>query len=236
MDTCRPEWNERLSAFFDREAPAPEARSTEEHLRTCLTCRRVLMAWEALRGRLRAGSAPGVRSSFRTRRRFGLTLGMVALLLLVGGGVGALRARGRPMPLLDQLEQHHFQAFAQKSPCEFQSSDPRAVRAWLREKVGYEVQVPELAGATLLGARSCKLDGVLSASLQFRRGESAVTVFIPPPNGKVSPRLAQLTNGGGHCRVGRLGERLCTSEKAGAIAVANADDDTLLAYADAVAR
>lgn len=235
MDTCRPEWSERLSAWFDGEAEAAEKRATEAHLQSCLPCRRVLQEWAALRGKLR-GRAPEVRIPSAPRRRVRAWAAAVAVALVGASAMGALQLRARTTPLLDQLEQHHFQTFARASPCEFQSSDPRAVRAWLREKVGYDVEVPALAGATLLGARRCKLDGVLSASLQFRRGDSAVTLFIPPPHGRLPSRLAQLTDGSGHCTVGRLGERLCTSHEAQAIAVANADDRTLVAYADAVER
>lgn len=240
MDTCKPEWNERLSAWFDGEADPAESRATEVHLKSCLTCRRVLQAWQGLRGKLRAGSSvpevspvPNARRA-RSRGRMMATVTAVAAMLIALVATSAFAVHRRPNPLLDELEQHHFQSFAKTSPCEFQSSDPDAVRGWLSDKVGFDVEVPKLEGASLLGARRCRLDGVLSASLLFRRGDSAVTVFIAPPDGKLPERLARLTDGEGRCTEGRLGERICSSHQPGALAVSNADDSTLIAYADAV--
>jgi anti-sigma factor RsiW len=234
MDSCRPEWSEKLSAWLDGEAEPAERAEVDGHLGRCLVCRRAVEAWRALGSRLRAGAVvPPVRAARRVPSWRALVA--VAALLMVGI-VATFLSRRPNTPLMDELEQHHFQAFAQTSPCEFQSNDPEAVRAWLQQKVGYAVDVPVVQGATLLGARRCKLDGVLSASLLFRRGDAAVTVFVPPPGGALDPMFAKLTAGGGRCVTGRLGERVCTSRQASTVAVSNTDPGTLVAFADAVAR
>lgn len=232
MDTCKPEWSERLSSWFDDEVDGADRRAVEAHLGSCLVCRRVAAEWKALRGRMRTRGVPA--APVRTRFGWRKVMAIAAVLALVVAA--GLSLRSPKSTLMDQLEQHHFQAFARTSPCEFQSSDPAAVGAWLQQKVGYAVEVPKVPGATLLGARRCKLDGVLSASLLFRRGDAAVTVFVPPHDAALAPMFAKLTSGGGRCVMGRLGERVCSSRTADALAVANADPATVVAFADATAR
>ena len=83
--------------------------------------------------------------------------------------------------------------------------------------------------AILLGARRCKLNGVLTATLLYRRGETPLTLFVPGAN---SPALQVAQRFAGHglrCLSGSLGEGICAGEVDGhgAIAVAELDASSL---------
>lgn len=143
----------------------------------------------------------------------------------------AARPAGLNSALAEDLERHHYKAFGQSSPCEFTSSDPRAVAAWLSTNVGYAVEVPAIPGAKLLGARRCKLRGVLTASLQYREDGQALTLFVTRTGTPVARDAARFASNSPRCTHGSLGESICAVQgPSGArIAVAELDDASLLA-------
>jgi anti-sigma factor RsiW len=111
--------------------------------------------------------------------------------------------------VVDELEARHLTAFTRAVPCDFESADPAAVRAWIADHLGQEVEVPSVPGARLLGARRCSLSGTPTVSLMYRRGAEPLSLFVSPPGTRTAVenvRLSQATVG---CTVGRLGAAVC---------------------------
>jgi hypothetical protein len=111
--------------------------------------------------------------------------------------------------LADELEARHLTAFARSAPCDFTSSDPAAVRAWIASKVGYDVEVPVVPGATLLGARRCTVHGGVTASLLYRRGDEPLSLYLPRAGSPAESEAVQLSRVRSGCTVGRLGAAVC---------------------------
>lgn len=232
---CSEGWLEILSAWHDGEAGADEVARARLHVAACRPCRETLEQFADLRTALRAipdDAAPGaprraVAASGRRRvwawGAAGALAAAAALLLVVS--VSPLH--GAASGLRDELEAHHLRAFSRASPCEFMSSDAGAVRAWLRSRVGYDVDVPTIPGAKLLGARRCKLGGVMTASLLYRRGDEALTVFLPRAGTSADAEAARLAGSSSSCTVARLGDHVCASP--GRFAVAETTSTALAA-------
>ncbi|NVJ00530.1 zf-HC2 domain-containing protein [Myxococcus sp. AM009] len=245
MEACSPQWQERLSAWFDGEVQAHEHQAVEHHLARCAGCAREAARYASLRQALKAEGAaearvspalaervtrlaPRPRPSFPRRR---LAAGLAAALTSVGvlwtswpSGLGMNEA------LAMDLERHHLKAFSRVTPCEFESSDPAEVKAWVEREVGYAVEVPVVPGATLLGARRCRLHGKLSASLLYRHeGGKAMTLFLPLPGSDAAREAARFAGDGPRCTQGPVGERICVAPRGGALAVSELEPAVLLA-------
>ncbi len=245
MEACSPQWQERLSAWFDGEAQGEERRAVELHLSACAGCAREAARYASLRQALKTEGAVEARvppalvaratrlapraRRFLPRRR--LAAGAAAALMSVGvlwtacpGGLGMNEA------LAMDLERHHLKAFSRVTPCEFESSDPAEVKAWVAREVGYAVEVPVVPGATLLGARRCRLHGKLSASLLYRHeGGKAMTLFVPLPDSDAAREAARFAGDGPRCTQGPVGERICVAPHGSALAVSELEPEVLLA-------
>ncbi|WP_342378535.1 zf-HC2 domain-containing protein [Myxococcus stipitatus] len=253
MEACSLEWQERLSAAFDGENPAHEQRALEQHLERCAGCARELARYDSLRVALRAqadldvGVSAGLKARvdrLASRPRWAFARGTwaaggaIAALLTVGV-FGASRlgvAGGLTDALAMDLERHHLKAFSRAAPCEFESSNPEDVKAWVEREVGYEVDVPSVPGAELLGARRCQLHGEVSASLLYRHGDKAMTLFLPEPGSPVAKAAARFAGDGTRCTQGPVGERICVAPRGSghaALAVSEAESPVLL---EALAR
>ncbi|AGC42113.1 hypothetical protein MYSTI_00764 [Myxococcus stipitatus DSM 14675] len=252
MEACSLEWQERLSAAFDGENPAHEQRALEQHLARCAGCARELARYDSLRVALRAQAVdPGVSPELEARvhrlamrPRWALSRGALA----AGGAIAALLAvgvfwtsrtglvGGMNDALAMDLERHHLKAFSRAAPCEFESSNPEDVKAWVEREVGYAVDVPSVPGAELLGARRCQLHGEVSASLLYRHGDKAMTLFLPEPGSPVAKAAARFAGDGTRCTQGPVGERICVAPRGSghaALAVSEAESPVLL---EALAR
>lgn len=250
MEACSPEWRERLSAWFDGEAQAHERQAVEQHLARCVGCAREAARYAPLREALKAHAAtethvppeltervarlaPPPRPAFRRRR---WTAGLAAALASVGV-LWTSWPSGMNDALAMDLERHHLKAFSRATPCEFESSDPAAVKAWVEREVGYAVEVPVVPGATLLGARRCRLHGQLSASLLYRHeGGKAMTLFLPPPGSPAAREAASFAGAETRCTQGPIGERICVAPRGGgqaALAVSELETPVLV---DALTR
>ncbi|WP_375765269.1 zf-HC2 domain-containing protein [Archangium gephyra] len=250
MEACSLEWQERLSAWFDGEVQAHERQAVELHLSRCAGCTREAARYAPLREALRAQAAaethvpsqltervsrlvPRSRPAFRQRR---LAAGLAAALASVGV-LWTSWPSGMNDALAMDLERHHLKAFSRTTPCEFESSDPAEVKAWVERELGYAVEVPVVPGATLLGARRCRLHGQLSASLLYRyEGGKAMTLFLPPAGSPAAREAARFAGEETRCTQGPVGERICVaprgSEQA-ALAVSELEPPVLV---DALAR
>lgn len=231
---CSETWFDLLSAWHDGEASADEVERGRLHVAGCSPCRATLEHFGRLRGALRAlpdagPSIPRPKPAFRRGRRGWAALAAGAL---AASAALAFAVRVSPLhrdapPLRDELEAHHLRAFSRASPCEFESSDPGEVRRWLLARVGYDVDVPVIPGAKLLGARRCKLGGVLAASLLYRRGDEALTVFFPPAGSPAEAEAGRLARAHSSCTAARLGDQVCA--RPGRFAVAETTPTALAA-------
>lgn len=240
MGACSTEWSERISALVDGEATPVERAAVEAHVERCAACADALAGYrdlgEALRGapvqvppavveRAR-GLTPRRRPS---RRVLGAVLGLAALFL--GWAGPALVPGGLDEGLAVEVSGHHFRAFARTQPCDFESDDPAEVERWLEHTFGYAVDVPEIEGAVLLGARRCRLHGVLTAALLYRVGDEALTLFVPQAETKAASQALAFADGTVRCDTGALGETICAAPGPSGVtlAVAALDADTLTA-------
>lgn len=231
---CEQGWLEILSAWQDGEASGEEIARARAHLARCGRCRAMRSEIGRLHdafGPLRTGcppvpSSPSMALPGRAREgrsRRWLLAGAVAAAL-----VAALWSHDRHRATVaDELEARHITAFARTTPCEFTSSDPTAVRAWVTANVGYEVEVPEIPGATLLGARRCTVHGGVTASLLYRHGEEPVSLFLPRAGTSAQTEAVRMSRGLPGCTVGRLGAVICA--RPGLFAVAETRGTALAA-------
>jgi anti-sigma factor RsiW len=224
---CHEAWLEILSAWHDGEATPDEVTKVTVHLPQCAACRttrsRFQLIGDAMRSAQRAveterGSPARARpvTLLRPSRRRVLA-GALAAAAAIAVWI-QLRSPDWGRVVVDELESRHLTAFAKARPCDFESPDPAAVRAWIADHLGREVEVPTVPGATLLGARHCTLSGTPTVSLMYRRGPEAISLFVSPPGTQTAVenvRLARATVG---CTEGRLGAAVCA--RPGVFAVA----------------
>jgi len=249
MDACSPEWQERISSWFDGEVHAHERQAVEQHLAQCEGCGREATRYAPVRAALKAQAAAEAHvppeliarvSRLASHARPALSrrwmVGLAAAVAFVGILWTSWPTRMNNALAMD-LERHHLKAFSRATPCEFESSDPVAVKAWVVREVGYAVDVPVVPGATLLGARRCRLHGQLSASLLYRheRG-TAMTLFLPSPGSPAAREAASFAGDETRCMQGPIGERICVAPRGGghaALAVSELEPPVLV---DALAR
>lgn len=244
MAGCSVEWFERLSALHDGECSALERTAAQAHLQHCSACAKALEAMARIGAAMKREAARPVsvpaqlRAPAAAPRRHGLrALGAAAAVALIAAGsigVGSW-SPGMGEALAQDLERHHLHAFTRKTPCEFESEDPAEVEAWVAANTPFEVKVPALPGATLLGARRCRLNGELAVSLLYRKGEHPVTLFLPAEGSRAAAALERFSNDGIRCTSGPHGENICaTRQGRGAVAVSDLSEDGLIALTEAL--
>lgn len=232
---CDQRWLEILSAWQDGEASGEETLRARVHLATCARCRtmqgeirRIHQAFGVFRQEPAPAPSPlaprpGV-SRGPVRRRPWMAAGALA------ASVAALllwSSHRHREAIADELEARHLTAFARTSPCEFTSSDPVAIRAWVAGNLGYDVEVPVIPGARLLGVRRCSVHGGLTASLLYRRGEEPLSLFLPRAGTPIEIEAARMSRLRQGCTVGRLGAAVCA--RPGLFAVAETEGTALAA-------
>jgi anti-sigma factor RsiW len=222
MSTCDPSWNEAISAFCDGEASPEEAARVAAHLERCEPCARAARVMRGLGDALRASAPRAVpdhvvararRLERRSPRRRWATIAAAALAAAACVSLFAAR-HGRPeldQALASELVTNHLRGFAREQPCDFSSSDPGAVSAWIEQGLGYSVEVPSLPDAQLIGARHCHLGGTKVAAILYRCGDAPVTIFAPPPESQVAEETARFCGDELRCTEGPLGERICSA-------------------------
>lgn len=241
MAACNDHWNELLSAGLDGELDRGERSRLSAHLRSCAMCRAAQDAYGALRERFAAEKRvevpPAVAARARSlaappRRSARMKLLAAASAVAVAAAATFVSwPAGLSEVLADDLERHHLQAFASRTPCEFESSDPEEVEGWLVQELGQQVKVPRIDGATLLGARRCKLAGERVGALLYRHGDHALTVFVAPPDSEPARLASRFADEGPRCTSGRIGERICIApgESRTVLAVAATESTALAA-------
>ena len=204
---CSESWLEILSAWYDGEATSEEVARARTHLGACARCEATLADFRRIRAAFRPERRPSARTVPRRRRP---ATGLAAAVALAAAAVLVwVKSRPDPAGLAQELEDRHLMAFSRTPACEFHSSDPTAVGQWLAENVGYEVKVPSVPDAELLGARRCPVHGGTIASVLYRRGSEGVTLFLPREGTAIALETDRLARKGGGCVVGRLGLAVC---------------------------
>jgi anti-sigma factor RsiW len=233
MAGCNREWFENISAWHDGEVTAADAERIEAHLAGCAACHRVAELLGRVRSSLVAGGkvevSPRVRARAESvtrpaRRRLpwialgGVAVAAAAALLL------SVPVRGISPAMADELVSHHVRGFAREHPCDFDSSEPGAVSAWLQASLGYAVTVTVPPDATLLGARLCRIEGARTAALMYSRAGEPLTVFVPPPDSEAAKDARAFAGRGVRCTRGPLGNSICArSDEQPMLAVAETD-------------
>jgi anti-sigma factor RsiW len=208
---CHEAWLEILSAWHDGEATPAEVRQAMAHLPECAACRTARARFQIIGDALRSAQVATVGAHppalVRPRRRRVLAAALAAAATLAvwvqqssHSGFSAV---------VDELEARHLTAFTRAVPCDFESADPAAVRAWIANHLGQEVEVPSVPGARLLGARRCSLSGMPTVSLMYRRGDEPLSLFVSPPGTRTSDENVRLSRASVGCTVGRLGAAVC---------------------------
>jgi anti-sigma factor RsiW len=234
MRGCDRQWVEILSAWQDGEATDDEVVRVGAHLEGCARCRTAQAGFEQLHEAfrpLRVGSVPRL-ATHAVPRPWTRSPGPRRPLALAGALAAALAvvlwsSHRDAAALADELEARHLTAFARSAPCDFTSSDPAAVRAWVAGNVGYDVEVPVVPGARLLGARRCTVHGGVTASLLYRRGDEPLSLFLPRAGSPAETEAVQLSRVRSGCTVGRLGAAVCA--RPGLFAVAESQGTALAA-------
>jgi anti-sigma factor RsiW len=208
---CHEAWLEILSAWHDGEATPAEVRQAMAHLPECAACRTARARFEIVGDALRSAHVATVTARppalLRPRRRRVLAAALVAAAAIAVWVNQSSRNGGRAV--VDELEARHLTAFARVAPCDFESADPAAVRAWIADNLGQEVEVPSVPGARLLGARRCSLSGTPTVSLMYRRGAEPLSLFVSPPGTRTAVENVRLSRATVGCTVGRLGAAVC---------------------------
>ncbi len=228
MSGCSLEWFESLSALHDGEVSEEDAVRIASHVAACEPCRRAasllggvsraLAAHResaeppAVASRARAVLAPRPRSRWAWR-----AAGVAAVAAAAVASFGA--PSGLPPAMADELVTHHVRGFAREHLCDFESSDPEAVGRWIEGELGYHATVQTPAGARLLGARTCSVDGTKTAALMYRRDSGEpMTVFVARPGSSAFAVASRLAHARASCAKAALGNEVCATSD-GAISV-----------------
>jgi hypothetical protein len=99
-----------------------------------------------------------------------------ALILMASGGIawriGLARDPGVEMA---RLAEHELSA----SSLDFRSSDPMAIRSWVKAKVNVDIDLPEGSPTVqLLGARMIQFKGTPVAAVAYRVGADAAALLV----------------------------------------------------------
>lgn len=249
MAACDDVWLERVSAWHDGAGSADEGLLVEAHLSSCDPCAVAAVRFGAVRRQLRAQarSTPAetlaalrISAALSPPRRLGARRPAAAgvLAAAVAAMIGLLVwPFGQSDALAAELERSHLKSFSRAKPCDFESADPAKVERWVSAEVGYAVEVPALPGATLLGARRCRVKGALTAALLYRKDGHALTLFVPPSGSPAADGAKSFGAGAARCTKGPHGERVCVAQAAAPIlAVSDLEEPDLLGVLAAAAR
>lgn len=187
-----------LHAFVDGELDVETTTAAQAHVSSCPECHgradgerrfRVLLRQQPhdvappeLRARLLA-MARRERRRAALRVWLGVPAFATAAVLLAAILITRAMPPGPSAPrFVDTLVDKHL-AYAQiESPAEFTSSEPGRVAAWVRDRIGMRVPVPDYshAGIRLVGARISEEGEQKLAYLLYEKGHMLMSVFMLP--------------------------------------------------------
>lgn len=176
----------REALWPDPTGPAPvEAR---QHFDECLACQRFFTVQQALGRRLerlRKITVPDhlrerVRAAIAAerpaqRRGWWVAAGLAAAATLaIGIGLRGPGGDDLAMPFVAEA------ARVLTPPATFQSSDASEIESWLQVQVGTEVQLPDIADATLMGGRVVNVAGIRTPAAVYDLRGTPLTYFAVP--------------------------------------------------------
>jgi anti-sigma factor RsiW len=182
-------WNEHpgtaLHGYLDGELSPEDSLEVERHLSDCVTCRREMETFRALRRLLQSAkpSAPEAEwtllrvtrtARLRQRRRNFVMAGAIAAAALAALVLVPRRTTG----IENEVAAVHARALDAGRTAELASSDPAAIERWLSARL--PESVPPTAGGdgfALRGARVDSLDGRRVATLVYEVRNHQVDVF-----------------------------------------------------------
>jgi anti-sigma factor RsiW len=196
-----------IFAYVDEElGPEPRAE-LEAHLAHCAACRSLLAQERAFReayvAPLRPDPAPahlretvdrlldglhGARAGRWRRRRTILgRAAAAAALIVVGAGIGmaldpVVARRDALAELTEASVTQHQRLASGLLPHDIVAASPATAAAWLRGRLDFNVEIPELRtpNLTLLGGRVSHLASVPVAALEYRLEDKHVSLFVIP--------------------------------------------------------
>ncbi len=186
--------------------PGPRRSSREadralEHLARCRSCQRFFEASQEIASRLttwaRRTRAPqhlreGILTSLRgeeRRRTRGRRLAVGGSGGLIAAGLLFFVLSGSPASRLAEPLAKEARIALTTVATAIESSDPAVVRQWLDAHVGFPIDLPNISGAVLMGARVVEWSGASSAAIVYHYHGKSLTYFARPPEEPARVRL-----------------------------------------------
>jgi anti-sigma factor RsiW len=187
-------WQDKIDAFVDSELSSDEARSFDEHLRSCAGCAQETFARQRLKAETRlAGQryVPSAEFAERIAQRIApkrkrspvwmpaIATAFALLLLTVFIGFNWHEQTLR-QEAVAQLVDQHVATLASDHPVDVVSTDRHTVKPWFAGKVPFSVDIPNLEGTgfELIGGRLTYVRQTPAAQLIFGTRKHRISVFM----------------------------------------------------------
>lgn len=184
---------EEFRAAF--EAPPEPGGDFDRHAEECAECRQAALVRGALDARERAAlieSAPavfvarlmGAVGLARLRRRWARRVAVA--VVLAAAVCGLTFVRGRSHDTEDLLVGDHLDYVSRENPAQYATADSVLLSRWFLGCCRFEVDVPRLSDAQLLGGRRCRLGGLEAALVLYEVHGRRFSVFVLPREARFS--------------------------------------------------